>query len=184
MTVLTFGRPLVLLGAMAAAPVFGAEAVLLEAVPASVAKQTDGVVTWRTSLDGDGTYVLKAHVEIGEGNLAADLIFRPMTDPTFPSDYVVEVSFSPEEDFAAGSVAELKGVLVRMYEEQGAPVEGATARVVGNSFLFAAKQNGNVDILTTGNWIDFAIIYATGQRAILGLGVDETARDALADMLL
>jgi hypothetical protein len=184
MTVSRFVRPLAVLAAMTAAPVLGAEAVLLESVPASVAKQTDGAVRWWTSLDGDGTYVLKAHVEIAEGNLAADLIFRPMRDPTFPSDYVIEVSFAPEEDFAAGSVTELKGVLVRMYEEQGAPVEGATARVIGNSFLFAAEQNGNVDILTTGNWIDFAIIYATGQRAILGLGVDETARDALADMLL
>ena len=184
MIVSTFVRPLALLAVMAAAPVLGAEAVLLESKAPFTPTETTGAVTWSAGTDEDGRPVLNGHVAIGKGRLAAELTFRRMTDPTFPADYVIEVTFVPQSEFTEGSVAELKGVLVRMYMEQGAPVEGATARVVGNSFLFAARQGGNVDILTTGNWIDFAVIYETGRRAILGVGVDEKARDTLAEMLL
>jgi hypothetical protein len=53
--------------------------------------------------------------------------------------------------------------------------------VVGNSFLFAlssaaADVKANVDLLTSRKWIDLAIIYATGKRAIITLEKDDKAQ--------
>jgi hypothetical protein len=58
---------------------------------------------------------------------------------------------------------------------------GASARVVGNSFLFALSaapedSNTNAQLLTSRKWIDLALIYATGKRAIITLEKDAAAQ--------
>jgi hypothetical protein len=183
MIVSTFVRPLALLTAMAAAPAFGAEAVLLESRAPDSPAETAGEVKWTTSVGDDGRMVLKGYAVAGKGKLAAEIVFRRATEPAFASDFVIEVAFATGDDFEGETVDSLPGILVRMDIEQGVPLEGASARVVGSTFLFATTRNGNADVLLTGNWIDLAIVYETGQRAILGLGVDETVRDALVQML-
>lgn len=184
MTMSAVVRPLVLLAALGVAPAFAADAVLLEGRAPQSPKEIDGTVTWSRDIGEGGLTALKGRVVIADGNLAATVVFHRIAQPELQSDYAIDVTFEPGADFAAGSVHQLMGVLVRMEMEQGAPVEGASARTIGNSFLFATSRGGNAGILTTGNWIDFAIIYESGQRAILGLGVDDVARDALAEMLL
>ena len=51
---------------------------------------------------------------------------------------------------------------------------------MGNSFLFALSASpedlsNNNSLLTTRKWIDLAVIYATGKRAIITLEKDATA---------
>ncbi len=71
---------------------------------------------------------------------------------------------------------------------QGTPLVGASARVVGNSFLFALSASpddlaANTDLLDTRRWLDLAIVYGTGRNAILTLEKDEEAQ-ALFDTVL
>jgi hypothetical protein len=70
---------------------------------------------------------------------------------------------------------------------QGSPLVGASARVVGNSFLFAlsstpADITANKDLLTSRKWIDLAVIYATGKRAIITLEKDAKAEALFTDV--
>ena len=63
---------------------------------------------------------------------------------------------------------------------QGTPLVGASARVVGNQFLFALSASANdltnnAALLTQRKWMDLALIYATGKRAIITLEKDPTA---------
>jgi hypothetical protein len=56
---------------------------------------------------------------------------------------------------------------------------GASARVVGNSLLFAlssapADAKTNNDLLGSRKWMDLALIYANGGKAIITL--EKTAR--------
>jgi hypothetical protein len=59
--------------------------------------------------------------------------------------------------------------------------------VVGNSFLFAlsatpADSQANSNLLTTRKWMDLALIYASGKRAIITLEKDATAQQLFADV--
>jgi hypothetical protein len=93
----------------------------------------------------------------------------------------MEVNFRVSETFIGGSVAGLPGVLLKNEElVQGTPLVGASARVVGNSFLFALSAspedlNNNTALLTRRKWMDLALIYATGKRAIITLEKDASA---------
>ena len=89
---------------------------------------------------------------------------------------------SMEYSFIGGSIAGLPGVLLKNEElVQGTPLVGASARVVGNSFLFALSAspediNANSGLLTSRKWMDLALIYATGKRAIITLEKDAEAQ--------
>src|SRR5690606_39842931 len=107
---------------------------------------------------------------------------RKNVDTTLPASHLMEVSFRVSDSFIGGSVAGLPGVLLKNEElVQGQPLVGASARVVGNSFLFALSAspedaNTNSELLTSRKWMDLAIIYATGKRAIITLEKDEAAQ--------
>ena len=85
--------------------------------------------------------------------------------------------------------AGLPGVLLKNEElVQGAPLVGASARVVGNSFLFALSatpedNTANVNLLTSRKWMDLALIYATGKRAIITLEKDAAAETMFAEVV-
>jgi hypothetical protein len=109
------------------------------------------------------------------------VLIRKNSDPSLPASHLMEINFTVSDSFIGGSVAGLPGVLLKNEElVQGAPLVGASARVVGNSFLFALSASpqdsaANNELLTTRKWIDLAIIYATGKRAIITLEKDEAA---------
>jgi hypothetical protein len=93
----------------------------------------------------------------------------------------MEINFNVSETFMGGSIAGLPGVLLKNEElVQGTPLIGASARVVGNSFLFALSASPddattNNNLLTSRKWMDLALIYATGKRAIITLEKDDKA---------
>ena len=67
------------------------------------------------------------------------------------------------------------------------PLVGASARVVGNSFLFALSAapedlSNNNALLTTRKWMDLALIYATGKRAIITLEKDAAAEQLFSEV--
>ena len=93
----------------------------------------------------------------------------------------MEINFTVSDTFIGGSVAGLPGVLLKNEElVQGSPLVGASARVVGNSFLFALSASPEdarptTTLITARKWMDLAIIYATGKRAIITLEKDAAA---------
>ena len=71
---------------------------------------------------------------------------------------------------------------------QGTPLVGASARVVGNSFLFALSATpadiaANSSLLISRKWMDLALIYATGKRAIITLEKDANAEKMFNDVV-
>jgi hypothetical protein len=108
-------------------------------------------------------------------------LIRKNSDPSLPASHLMEINFRVSDSFIGGSIAGLPGVLLKNEElVQGAPLVGASARVVGNSFLFALSASpedttANNTLLTSRKWMDLAVIYATGKRAIITLEKDATA---------
>lgn len=161
----------------------GSQSLLLEASDNGTtgAVPFSGTVDWSKGTDETGLPTLIGKASIPARNLGVDVLIRKNSDPSLPASHLMEINFRVSDSFIGGSVAGLPGVLLKNEElVQGAPLVGASARVVGNSFLFAlsaspADMTANNNLLTSRKWMDLAVIYATGKRAIITLEKDAAA---------
>ncbi|MDB5542561.1 MAG: hypothetical protein JWQ89_4288, partial [Devosia sp.] len=171
--------------------VAGSQSLLLEASDNGTtgAVPYSGTVEWSKGTDEMGLPTLIGKANIPARNLAVDVLIRKNSDASLPASHLMEVNFRVTDSFIGGSIAGLPGVLLKNEElVQGTPLVGASARVVGNSFLFAlsaspADVTANSNLLTSRKWIDLALIYATGKRAIITLEKDAAAETMFADVV-
>jgi hypothetical protein len=169
----------------------GSQSLLLEAQSNGTtgAVPYSGTVEWTQGKDEMGLPTLIAKANIPARNLAVDVLIRKNSDPSLPASHLMEVNFRVNDAFVGGSIAGLPGVLLKNEElVQGTPLVGASARVVGNSFLFALSARpediaANAKLLTDRKWMDLALIYATGQRAIITLEKDDQATSMFNEVL-
>lgn len=161
----------------------GSQSLLLEASDNGTtgAVPFSGTVEWTKGTDEMGQPTLIGKANIPARNLGVDVLIRKNSDPSLPASHLMEINFRVSDTFIGGSVAGLPGVLLKNEElVQGTPLVGASARVVGNSFLFALSASpedlsNNTALLTGRKWMDLALIYATGKRAIITLEKDSAA---------
>ncbi|HEY9010181.1 MAG TPA: hypothetical protein VIN06_04140 [Devosia sp.] len=168
----------------------GSQSLLLEASDdgKTGAVPFSGTVEWSQGKDETGLPTLVGKASIPARNLGVDILIRKNVDSTLPASHLMEISFKVSDSFIGGSVAGLPGVLLKNEElVQGQPLVGASARVVGNSFLFALSASpedttANRDLLTSRKWMDLAVIYATGKRAIITLEKDSAAQTMFTEV--
>jgi len=164
--------------------VAGSQSLLLEASDSGTtgAVPFSGTVDWSKGTDELGQPTLVGKANIPARNLSVELLIRRNSDPSLPASHLMEINFTVPDTFIGGSIAGLPGVLLKNEElVQGAPLVGASARVVGNSFLFALSatpedNTANTTLLTSRKWMDLALIYASGKRAIITLEKDAAAQ--------
>jgi len=172
------------------ASVAGSQSLLLEAQDNGTtgAVPFSGTVDWSKGTDENGQPTLVGKASIPARNLQVELLIRKNSDPQLPASHVMEINFTVSDSFIGGSIAGLPGVLLKDEElTQGTPLVGASARVVGNSFLFALSAApedaaANTKLLTDRKWIDLALIYASGKRAIITLEKDDKAEKMFQDV--
>jgi hypothetical protein len=170
--------------------VAGSQSLLLEASDNGTtgAVPFSGTVDWSKGTDEMGQPTLVGKANIPARNLSVDVLIRKNSDPSLPASHLMEINFTVSDTFIGGSIAGLPGVLLKNEElVQGAPLVGASARVVGNSFLFAlsaaSEDNAaNSNLLTTRKWMDLALIYASGKRAIITLEKDAAAEQMFKEV--
>ncbi|MEO8884325.1 MAG: hypothetical protein ABI377_13080 [Devosia sp.] len=168
----------------------GSQSLLLEASQDGTtgAVPFSGTVDWSKGTDEMGQPTLVGKASIPARNLGVSVLIRKNSDPTLPASHLMEINFTVNDSFIGGSIAGLPGVLLKNEElVQGTPLVGASARVVGNSFLFAlsssaADEATNKDLLTSRKWMDLAIIYATGKKAIITLEKDDKTEQLFNDV--
>jgi hypothetical protein len=161
----------------------GGQSLLLEASDSGKtgAVPFSGSIEWSKGTDEMGLPTLIGKASIPARNLSVDLLIRKNSDASLPASHLMEVNFKVNDSFIGGSIAGLPGVLLKNEElVQGTPLVGASARVVGNSFLFALSASpeditANSNLLMSRKYMDLALIYATGKRAIITLEKDPTA---------
>jgi len=161
----------------------GGQSLLLEASDSGKtgALPFSGSIDWSQGTDEMGLPTLIGKASIPARNLAVDVLIRKNSDASLPASHLMEVNFKVSDSFVGGSIAGLPGVLLKNEElVQGTPLVGASARVVGNSFLFALSASpediqANSNLLMSRKYMDLALIYATGKRAIITLEKDPAA---------
>jgi hypothetical protein len=162
----------------------GSQSLLLEASQDGTtgAVPFSGTVDWSEGVDELGLPTLIGSASIPARNLGVDITIRKNSDPSLPASHLMEVDFKVSDTFIGGTIATLPGVLLKDEElVPGTALVGASARVVGNSFLFALSATPtdaelNTDLLENRRWMDLAVVYGTGRNAIITLEKDETAQ--------
>ncbi|KKC40917.1 hypothetical protein WH87_01790 [Devosia epidermidihirudinis] len=162
----------------------GSQSLLLEASAdgRTGAVPFSGTVDWTSGVDDVGLPTLVGKASIPARNLGVTITIRKNSDPSLPASHLMEVDFQVSDTFIGGSIANLPGVLLKDQElVPGTPLVGASARVVGNSFLFAlsaspADVTTNKGLLENRKWMDLAVVYGTGRNAIITLEKDEAAQ--------
>lgn len=168
----------------------GSQSLLLEASAdgRTGAVPFSGTVEWTRGEDELGLPTLVGEASIPARNLNVQLTIRKNGDPSLPASHLVEVSFDVNDTFVGGSISSLPGILLKNEElVPGEPLAGASARVLGNSFLFALsaspdQQASNVRLLESRRWLDLAIVYGTGRNAILTLEKDQEAQGLFSEV--
>jgi hypothetical protein len=163
----------------------GSQSLLLEASANGTtgAVPFSGTVEWSEGVDELGLPTLIGHASIPARNLGVNVTIRKNSDPSLPASHLMEVDFQVNDTFIGGTIANLPGVLLKDEElVPGTPLVGASARIVGNSFLFALSASPedattNTDLLENRKWMDLAVVYGTGRNAIITLEKDETAQE-------
>ena len=181
----TFAAAIVIAG-FSVLPAVAAEARLLEQVGDTGVEQQVGTLEWRQTIDETGAPGLAAIVTIDEASIAAEVTLVKNNDPALPASHLFNATFAPGEGFAGTAVVQLAGVMMRKGEDlQGTPLPGAAATVIENQFIFAPSGPAPSGAKLAGSkWMDFALVFKTGQRALLALEVDETAAATLTEMAL
>ena len=162
----------------------GSQSLLLEASQdgRTGAVPFSGTIEWTEGQDEIGLPTLVGKASIPARNLGVQVTIRKNSDPSLPASHLMEVDFQVSDSFIGGTIAGLPGVLLKNEElVPGTPLVGASARVVGNSFLFAlsaaaADATTNTNLLKTGRWMDLAVVYGTGRNAIITLEKDAAAQ--------
>jgi hypothetical protein len=186
MTLLKIVAAAIVTTGLSALPVAAAEARLLEQVGESGVEQVTGTLEWRQTLDETGAPGLAAIVTIDDAHIAAEVTLVKNNDPALPASHLFNATFAPGEGFEGAAVVQLAGVMMRQGEDlQGTPLPGASAGVVDNQFIFAPSGPAPSGVKLNGSkWMDLALVFKTGQRALLALEIDDTARATLTQMAL
>ena len=152
---------------------------------------SQGEVVWaikeETDLDGKKQEILTAEVKIPERNVSVDIRLKPNEDSSLPASHLVEIKYNFPEDFPAGDVQNVPGLVMKPTEQaRGDALIGASVKVSEGYFWIAlsnisSERERNIGLLRERGWIDIPMLYDNGKRGILTLEKGPTGTKAVED---
>lgn len=145
-----------------------------------------GAAKWQfhreVSQPGPGPQV-SAEIEIPARGLTVSLTIRPNLDRSTSVSHFIEAKFYIPRDFQHGGISTVRGVMMKQTEQvAGTPLQGQIAKLLPNVFALGLSQadvQGNVELLYGRRWLEIAIVYANGKRALLAFEKGKAGEDAL-----
>ncbi|MEH3119623.1 MAG: histidine kinase [Methylorubrum populi] len=129
---------------------------------------------------------LRVTVAFPDAGLTLMMTLRRNLDATLPASHTVELAFTNDSGAGAKRVVQNIGLLQLKDEEaaRGSPVSGLPVRVRDNLFLIGLSSlkgdvDRNTELLLHRNWLDLAVTYASGQRAVISFEKGSAGAQAL-----
>lgn len=138
-----------------------------------------GRVQWRLeTVNGERGQPLetavRANVEFPDAGISLAMTLKRNLDATLPASHTIELVFTTDSANAARRTVQDIGLLQTKDEEntRGSPVSGLPVRVRDNLFLIGLSSlrndiDRNTDMLLHRNWMELAVKFSSGSRAIL-----------------
>jgi hypothetical protein len=151
-----------------------------------------GSVVWRTESVSPGPgrppeLAARADIKIPERGMIAALSLRRNSDQSLPASHVIEIKFTLSPNFPGGGITKVLGFLTKDSEQShGNPLAGPTVKVSDGFFMMglsavASDRQRNLQSLKDQGWIDIAIYYSSGDRAILAVQKGQTGVRVFTD---
>jgi hypothetical protein len=151
-----------------------------------------GHATWRTEAVSPGAgeapeLAVRCDVEIPQRRLAVTMSIRRNRDQALAASHTVEIMFNAAPDLPFGDINNVLGLLTKQVEmARGKPLSAVPVKLTSASFrvgLSATEKQRNLEQLREGAWIDIAIVYGDGRRAIIAVEKGTTGERALNEAL-
>lgn len=148
-----------------------------------------GSAKWRVETISSGTTkaAVRADIEIPERRMSVTWSLRlSRPDPASAPTYFIEIAFNLPAGFSGGGVNAVHGILMKQSAQaRGTPLIGKAVNMTAGLFrayLSAAEPDmqRNLMLLNGSPWLDIAIVYADGTRAIIALEKGTSGERALA----
>lgn len=152
-----------------------------------------GLTTWHTELvastsgKAESEKAIVAQVGIPGPRMSASLILRRITDQSISGSHAIEISFKLPPTSPGGGVNNVPGILMKVSQgKPGAPLVGTIEKTKNSSFLVSlssddAERQHNLQLLKDREWLDVAIVYNNGRRAILSLEKGRSGDNAFSE---
>jgi hypothetical protein len=143
-------------------------------------KQYVGSVIWRTEpIKATGNakpdIAVRADIDIPDRKFKMTMSFRRNTDTSLPASHTAELTFILPQDFNAGGVGNVPGILMKSNEQaRGTPLAGLAVKVTDGFFLVGlsnvdADRTRNLQLLKERSWFDIPLVYVNQRRAIIAI---------------
>jgi hypothetical protein len=143
-------------------------------------KQYVGSVIWRTEqIKASGNQspdiAVRADIEIPDRKFKMTMSFRRNTDTSLPASHTAELTFILPQDFSAGGVGNVPGILMKSNEQaRGTPLAGLAVKVTDGFFLVGlsnvdSDRARNLQLLKERSWFDVPLVYVNQRRAIIAI---------------
>ena len=156
-----------------------------------------GSVVWRTErikVIGNEMVdiAVRADIEIPDRKFKMTMSFRRNTDgkllgSLLPASHTAEFTFILPQDFSAGGVSEVQGIMMNSNEQaRGTPLAGLAVKITDGFFLVGlsnveADRARNVQLLKERSWFDVPLVYSNQRRAIIAVEKGAPGEQAFND---
>lgn len=132
---------------------------------------------------------IRAVATVPGKDLELRMTIRRNADTTLPASHIVEMIFLTPDGSTEGPVDNiLRMALKGSEQEAGSPIIGLPAKIGDGFFLVAlndskAEIDANMNLLQKQNWIDIAVVYKSGRRALITMEKGIPGEKVFADVL-
>lgn len=149
-----------------------------ERTSAAAGSAEEGSTVWSVVQESPGgdrppEAAIRAVATIPGRNVELRMTIRRNADPTLPASHIIEMIFLTPDNSSEGSVDNILRMAMKGAEQEaGNPVIGLPAKIGDGFFLIALNDNkaeidANMNLLQRQNWIDIAVVYKSGRRALI-----------------
>ncbi|MEX0954354.1 MAG: hypothetical protein WDZ83_03970 [Rhizobiaceae bacterium] len=132
---------------------------------------------------------IRAEVTVPAKKLQLRMTIRRNADPSLPASHIIEMIFLTADGFEGGGVDNVLRLAFKPTEAApGNPLIGIPAKIADGYFLIALsdvpeESDFNLRLLRQQSWIDVAIVYSSGRRALVTMERGVPGDRAFIDVL-
>ena len=163
----------------AEAPIIGQKMILYEELPGQQATTADnGRVVWNIVRESPGEGrapepAIQANIEVPSKGLNAIMTIKRNADASLPASHIIEIIFALAEEFDGNGIRSIQNFAMKQTEEDtGDRLIAVPAKITDSFFMVALNDYSeavelNLSLMRDRNWIDLAVVYGNGRRALL-----------------
>ena len=154
---------------------------------------TDGVV-WNIVRESPGDDLppepaIQADIEVPSKGLRATMTIKRNADTSLPASHIIETIFVLGEEFDGNGIRSIQNFAMKQTEEDtGDRLIAVPAKITDSFFMIALNDSAeavdlNLNLMRDRNWIDLAVAYGNGRRALFTLEKGATGAEVFDQVI-